>query len=76
MRRSLLNDDTVGFKQTQDFVRMMGVGLENSRLALDDNLLNQRQIVFERSFCSEHLAEGFGPGHQLAILQGQKHSCS
>ena len=47
---ALANDYAVGFKQAQDLVRMPCLCLENARLSLGDDLLNQGQVVFESSF--------------------------
>src|SRR5580700_9402642 len=66
---ALANDDAVGFKQAQDLVRMPRLCLENARLSLGDDLLNQGQVVFERTFCCDDLQESFATGHQLAIVE-------
>src|SRR5271166_3083034 len=47
---ALANDHAMGFKEAQDLVRMPCLCMENSRLTLGNNLLNQGQVVFERSF--------------------------
>jgi hypothetical protein len=36
---------------------MACLGLENPRPTLTDDLLDQGQVVFERSFCGHHLEE-------------------
>ena len=52
---ALANDYAVGFKEAQDLVRMPRLCLENARLSLGDDLLNQGQVVFERTFCCDDL---------------------
>src|ERR1700741_1999730 len=47
---ALANDHAMGFKEAQDLVRMPCLCVENSRLTLGNNLLNQGQVVFQRSF--------------------------
>src|SRR5271166_2365848 len=60
---ALANDRAVGFKQAQDLVRMPSLCLEDARLTLGDELLNQGQVVFESSFCCNDLQESFAAGH-------------
>jgi hypothetical protein len=60
---ALANDYAVGFKQAQDLVRMPRLCLENACLSLGDDLLNQGQVVFERTFCCDDLQESFATDH-------------
>ena len=60
---ALANDHTVRFKEAQDFVRMPCLCLQNSRPTLGNDLLNQGQVVFERSFCCKDFQESFRLGH-------------
>ena len=60
---ALANDYAVGFKQAQDLVRIPRLCLENAGLSLGDDLLNQRQVVFERTFCCDDLEESFVTDH-------------
>ena len=60
---ALANDYAVRFKQAQDLVRMPSLCLEDTRLTLGDDLLNQGQLVFQSSFCGNDLQETFAAGH-------------
>src|SRR6201997_4254435 len=60
---ALANDYAVRFKQAQDLVRMPSLCLEDTRLTLGDDLLNQGQVVFQSSFCGNDLQETFAAGH-------------
>jgi hypothetical protein len=60
---ALADDYTVSFKEAQDFVRMPCLGLENAGPTLGDDLLNQRQVVLQRSFCCQDLQASCLPGH-------------